>query len=134
MRKNVATLLIVLFSFFAVASLGLVGGIVRQWQALGVGAELAQATMVHNDKVRTILNRTDDFDSYRKISDQVITGRTSTLKGIAGLSEILHTNIGYFCLGLLLSLSGLLATGFAMYLRLRSCMQQLARADGQAAI
>jgi hypothetical protein len=134
MRKNIATLLIVLFAFFAVASFGLLGGIVRQWEALGMGVELAQATLVHDDKVRIVLRRTDDFDRYRKISDQVITGRTGTLKGIAGLSDILHTNIGYFCLGLLLSLSGLLATGFAMYLRLRSCMQELARPDGPAAI
>jgi hypothetical protein len=134
MRKNVATLLIVLFTLFAIASFGLLGGIVRQWEALGMGVELAQGTMVHDDKVHTILNRIDDFDRYRKISDQVITGRSRTLSGIAGLSEILHTNIGYFCLGLLLSLSGLLATGVAMYLRLRSCMQQLARVDGSPAI
>src|ERR1700741_1746619 len=116
MRKNIATLLIVLFAFFAVVSFGLLGGIVRQWEALGMGVELAQATMVHDDKIHTVLNRIDDFDRYRKISDQVITGRTGTLNGIAGLSKILHTNIGYFCLGLLLSLSGLLATGVAMYL------------------
>ena len=129
MRNSVANLLIVLFSFFAVASFGLLGGIVKQRQALGMGVELVQGTMVHDDKLRTVLNRVDDFGRYRMISEQVITGRTGTLKGIAGLSKILHTNIGYLCLGLLLSLSGALATGFAMYFRLRSCMQQLARAN-----
>jgi len=134
MRNSVANLLIVLFSFFAVTSFGLLGGIVKQRQALGMGVELVQGTMVHDDKLRTVLNRVDDFGRYRMISEQVITGRTGTLKGIAGLSKKLHTNIGYFCLGLLLSLSGALATGFAMYFRLRSCMQQLARADSPDAI
>lgn len=134
MRNSVATLLIVFFSFFAVASFGLLGGIVKQRQALGMGVELAQTTMIHDDKLRIVLNRIDDFGKYRNVSEKIITGRTGTLKGIAGLSEILHTNIGYFCLGLLLSLSGVLATGFAMYFRLRSCMQQLARADGPVTI
>ena len=134
MRNGAATLLIVFFTFFAVASFGLLGGIVKQRQAIGMGAELVQATMVHDDKLRTVLNRINDFGKYRKISEKIITGRTGTLKGIAGLSEILHANIGYLCLCLLLSLSGVLATGFAMYFRLRSCMQQLARAEGPVSI
>jgi hypothetical protein len=134
MRKNVATLLIVLFSISAVTSFSMLGGIVRQWQALEMSAELAQATMVHDDKMYVVLSRIDDFDQYRKISIQMISGRTGTLKGIANLSEIMHTNIHYFSIGLLLSLSGLLITGLAMYLRLRSCMQKLACADGRPAI
>ncbi|WP_457095888.1 hypothetical protein [Lysobacter sp. P5_B9] len=134
MKQNVATLLIVLFAFFSVASLALLGGIVRQGQVLGTGAELAQATLSHDDKVHIVLSRVDDFGRYRKISDQIITGRTGTLRGMAGLSSIAQTNIRYFSFGLLLCLTGLLVTGLAMYLRLRSCTQQLARADRKAAI
>ena len=134
MRKNVATLLITLFALFAVASFVLLGGIVRQWQALGMTVEIVRATTVDDDRMPVVLARIDDFDRYQKISNQIITGRSDTLKGIADLSDMLHTNIRHFSLGLLFSLSGLIVTGIAIYLRLRSCMQQLARTDGRTAI
>ena len=129
MRKNVDHLLVVLLSLFFIASIGLLTGVARQGQAVQMGSELAQAALANDDKLHTVLSRIDDLGKYRKISNQIITGRTRTLSGIADLSQILHANIRFLSFALAFSLLGLFAVGIVMYLRLRS-LAQLVRGDG----
>ena len=134
MRQNFASLLIVLFAAFSVASIAFLSGIARQNEALGQTAEMTQIVLSNGERLRTVLNRVEDPERFRKISTQIITGRTNMLSGVSDLSAILHSNIRYYSVGLLVCLIGLFITGIAMYLGLRSYSQPSSRADGRAAI